>query len=85
VELCFRGFFVIGMSSILGREAVVPMAVFYCTIHFGKPGLEAVSSLFGGYILGAVTYQTRSIWGGVIVHMGLAWMMELAAYLSKII
>lgn len=83
VELTFRGFFVIGMAAVLGREAVLPMAVFYCTIHFGKPGVEAISSLFGGYILGAIAYQTRSIWGGVIVHIGLAWMMELAAFIVK--
>jgi len=83
VELCFRGFFVIGMTAVLGQEAVIPMAVFYCTIHFGKPGAEAISSLFGGYILGAITYQTRSIWGGVIVHIGLAWMMELSAFVVK--
>ena len=83
VELTFRGFFVIGMATVLGREAVVPMAVFYCTIHFGKPAVEAISSIFGGYILGAIAYQTRSIWGGVIVHIGLAWMMELAAFVAK--
>jgi hypothetical protein len=80
VELCFRGFFVIGMTAILGREAVLPMAAFYCAIHFGKPSVEAVSSIFGGFALGAITYQTRSILGGVILHVGLAWLMELAAF-----
>lgn len=83
VELMFRGFMVIGLVSFLGRDAVLPMAVFYCSIHFGKPPVEAISSLFGGYILGAIAYQTRSIWGGVIVHIGLAWLMELSAFLVK--
>ncbi len=83
VELTFRGFFVIGMTALLGRSAVLPMAVFYCAIHFGKPAVEAISSLFGGYILGAITYQTRSIWGGVIVHIGLAWIMEVAGAVVK--
>jgi hypothetical protein len=83
VELMFRGFMVIGLISYLGRDAILAMAVFYCTIHFGKPLAEAVSSLFGGYILGAIAYQTRSVWGGVIVHMGLAWLMELSAVLVK--
>jgi hypothetical protein len=83
VELMFRGFLVIGLISYLGRDAVLAMAVFYCAIHFGKPPAEAVSSLFGGYILGAIAYQTRSVWGGVIVHMGLAWLMELSAFLVK--
>jgi hypothetical protein len=83
VELMFRGFMVIGLISYLGRDAVLPMAVIYCSIHFGKPPVEAISSLFGGYVLGAIAYQTRSVWGGVIVHMGLAWLMELSAFLVK--
>lgn len=82
-ELFFRGFFIIGMTAVLGKEAVVPMAVFYCTIHFGKPTAETISSLFGGYILGIVAYQTRSIWGGVLIHIGLAWLMELAAFIIE--
>ena len=83
VELMFRGFMVIGLITVLGRDAVLPMAVLYCSIHFGKPLAEAVSSVFGGYILGAIAYQTRAIWGGVIVHMGLAWLMELSAFMVK--
>lgn len=83
VELMFRGFMVIGLVTILGRDAVLPMAVLYCTIHFGKPLAEAVSSILGGYILGAIAYQTRSVWGGVIVHIGLAWLMEASAFCVK--
>jgi hypothetical protein len=83
VELLFRGFFVIGMIKVLGRNAVVPMAVIYCMLHFGKPAGEAISSIFGGYILGVIAFETRSIWGGIIVHMGIAWLMEIIAYLQK--
>ncbi|MBT1697770.1 CPBP family intramembrane metalloprotease [Fulvivirgaceae bacterium PWU4] len=83
VEYLFRGFMVIGMMSILGRGAVVCMAVVYCFLHFGKPAGEAISSIAGGYILGVVAYETRSIWGGIIVHMGIAWIMELVAFLQK--
>jgi hypothetical protein len=83
VELLFRGFMVIGMAALLGRRAVIAMAVVYCLLHFGKPAGEAVSSIFGGYILGVIAYETRSIWGGVIVHVGIAWMMELISYIAK--
>jgi hypothetical protein len=83
VEYLFRGFLVIGMMTILGRGAVLTMAVVYCVLHFGKPAGEALSSIFGGYILGVVAYETKSIWGGIIVHMGIAWMMELIAFLQK--
>jgi hypothetical protein len=85
VEFMFRGFMVVGMSRILGKEAILPMVCTYCFLHFGKPIGECISSAIGGYILGVVAFNTRNIWGGVIVHMGLAWMMELAAYLQKVI
>jgi hypothetical protein len=84
VEFMFRGFMVIGLSKLLGKEAILPMVCTYCFLHFGKPIGECVSSIFGGYVLGIVAFYTRNIWGGVIVHMGLAWMMELAAFLQKL-
>lgn len=84
VELIFRGLLVVGVSQAIGKEAIMPMVSAYCFLHFGKPVGEAISSIFGGYILGVVAYQTRNLWGGVIVHMGLAWMMELAAWLQDL-
>ena len=84
VELLFRGFLVIGMAQILGRHAVLSMAVIYCFLHIGKPPGEAVSSIFGGYILGVIAYETKSIWGGVIVHVGIAWMMEVIGFAQKL-
>jgi hypothetical protein len=83
VEFMFRGVLVIGVSQVIGKEAILPMVATYCFLHFGKPVGECVSSIIGGYILGVVAYHTRNVWGGVIVHMGLAWMMEAAAFLQK--
>jgi hypothetical protein len=83
VEYLFRGFLVIGLMSTLGRGAVLTMAVTYCFLHFGKPMGESISSIFGGFILGVIAYETKSIWGGVILHMGIAWLMDLAAYIQK--
>lgn len=83
VELLFRGFFVIGLVSTLGRSSILMMACMYCFLHFGKPAGEAISSIFGGYILGVIAFETRSIWGGIVVHMGIAWLMELCAFLLK--
>jgi len=83
-ELIFRGFLVIGMSQVLGRGAVLPMVVWYCTVHFGRPVGETISSLFGGYLLGVLALSTRSIWGGLLIHIGIAWGMELAAFLQGV-
>ncbi len=84
VEFLFRGFMVIGMMTFFGRGTVLAMASVYCFLHFGKPAGEAISSIFGGYVLGIIAYETKSIWGGIIVHVGIAWMMESIAYLQKI-
>lgn len=83
IELFFRGFLVLAFTKWAGKAAILPMAIFYCTIHFGKPMGECISSFFGGIILGVVSYHTRSIIGGFIVHVGIAWLMELGGYLAN--
>jgi hypothetical protein len=83
IELFFRGFLVLAFAKWAGKDAILPMALFYCTIHFGKPLGECISSYFGGMILGIVVYNTRSIFGGLIVHLGIAWMMELAGWIAQ--
>ena len=83
VELFFRGFLVLAFIKVVGKDAILPMACFYCTIHFGKPLGECISSYFGGIILGIVVYNTRSIIGGLMVHLGVAWLMELGGYIGN--
>ncbi|HMR93163.1 MAG TPA: CPBP family intramembrane metalloprotease [Chitinophagaceae bacterium] len=80
IELFFRGFLVIGFIKWMGKDSILPMACFYCAIHFGKPAGECISSFFGGILLGVVSYHTRSVYGGLIVHLGIAWLMELAGW-----
>jgi membrane protease YdiL (CAAX protease family) len=75
---------VIGIVSIIGREAILPMALLYVVIHFGKPLTETISSFFGGYILGVFAYKYKNIMGGIIIHIALAWMMELAAIIQHL-
>jgi hypothetical protein len=83
VEFVFRGFLVIGMIAIMGRSSVLTMASVYCFLHFGKPPGEAMSSIIGGYILGVIAYETKSIWGGIIIHIGVAMTMEFAAFMQR--
>ena len=84
IELFFRGFLVLAFVKFAGKEAILPMACFYCTIHFGKPLGECISSYFGGMLLGIVVYHTRSIFGGLMVHLGIAWMMEIGGYIGNL-
>jgi len=79
-ELFFRGFLVIGFSKLLGKNVVLPMAATYAVLHFGKPMGETISSVFGGYILGVIALYSRNIWGGIFLHGGIAFFMELFAF-----
>lgn len=83
VELFFRGFLMLAFIKIVGKDAILPMACFYCTIHFGKPLGECISSYFGGILLGIVVFHTRSIIGGLMVHLGIAWLMELGGHIGN--
>lgn len=82
-ELMFRGFFVVALARFGGTQVVLPATVMYCALHFGKPLGECISSIFGGYILSALAYRTRNIWGGVIVHIGIAFLMDFFAVLMR--
>jgi len=79
IELFFRGFLVFAFVRYVGADAILPMAVFYCSIHFGKPLFECISSFLGGLLLGIVAYRTQTIVGGLVVHLGIAWLMEIGA------
>jgi hypothetical protein len=83
IELFFRGFLILAFIKWTGKDAILPMACFYCTIHFGKPLGECISSYFGGLILGIVVYNTRSILGGLMVHLGIAWLMEIGGFIGN--
>lgn len=82
VEFFFRGFAIMGMPKEMGRAVVMPASVLYAFWHFGKPMGEALGSIFGSYILGIIALESGSILGGIIVHIGIALLMDWAAYLQ---
>lgn len=84
VELIFRGYFIFALVKYLGKDVVLPMAVTYCVLHFGKPLGEAISSFFGGYLLGVIALKTNNIYGGILIHIGIALLMELFAFLQMV-
>jgi hypothetical protein len=80
VELFFRGFLVIGMIRLIGERAIMPMIILYSFWHFGKPMMETAGAAFAGLILGVIAMRTRSVAGGIIIHIGVALLMETAAF-----
>ncbi|GAB4241110.1 MAG: hypothetical protein Tsb0034_17990 [Ekhidna sp.] len=83
VELIFRGFLIFAFTRTLGSYAVLPMVATYAFLHFGKPLGETISSVFGGYVLGIISFNSRNIWGGIFIHLGVAWLMELFGWLQQ--
>ncbi len=82
IEFFFRGLLVVALTRICGPRAIIPAACFYCSIHFGKPMAEAISSFFGGLFLGLLSYHSKTIWACILLHAGIAILMDLLAFIS---
>ena len=79
VELFFRGFLLFPFERRLGVLAPIVGALPYLMTHFGKPLPETLAALPAGLVLGWLALETRSIWGGVLVHVAIALAMEVLA------
>ena len=79
LEFFFRGFLLHGLRRALGANAIFVMLVPYCMIHYGKPMPETIGAIGAGLILGTLAMRTRSIWGGVMIHVGVAVSMDMLA------
>lgn len=83
LEFFFRGYMVNALRPAIGANAIWVMCVPYLMIHFPKLWLEATGAILFGLFLGILALQSRSIWGGVLVHAGVALSMDLAALVRK--
>jgi membrane protease YdiL (CAAX protease family) len=79
LEFFFRGFLLQGLRRVVGSNAIFVMIVPYCMIHYGKPLPETLGAIGAGVILGTLAMRTRSIWGGVLIHIGVAVTMDVLA------
>ena len=79
LEFFFRGFLLQGLRRHLGANAIFVMIVPYCMIHYGKPMPETLGAIGAGLILGTLAMRTKSIWGGVLIHVGVATTMDVLA------
>jgi hypothetical protein len=79
LEFFFRGFLLFALKRTMGAYAIFVMIVPYCMIHFHKPIAEVCGAIFAGIVLGTLAMATRSIWCGVLIHVSVAWTMDLLA------
>ena len=69
-EFLFRGYMLFGLEKSIGKSAIFVQAIPFVLLHFGKPFLETLACIPGGFILGYVAYRTRSFLPCFVIHFG---------------
>jgi hypothetical protein len=82
-EFFFRGYLLFGLRRAFGSLAIFVAMVPYCMWHFTKPATEALGSIVAGLALGTLALASRTIWGGVLLHVAVALTMDFSALLQK--
>jgi membrane protease YdiL (CAAX protease family) len=67
-EFLFRGFITFGYARKFGANALWIQAVPFALLHLGKPEIETLSTIFGGFAFGWVAYRTRSFLYPFLIH-----------------
>jgi membrane protease YdiL (CAAX protease family) len=76
-ESFFRGFLTLGLAKTLGIWSVFVQMLPFVVVHYGKPDLEVMSSVFGGIALGYLALRTGSIWYGFLIHAATAITLDV--------
>jgi len=76
-EFLFRGYMLFGLEKSIGKSAIFVQTIPFVLLHLGKPFLETLACIPGGFILGYVAYRTRSFLPCFIIHLGIFVMMIL--------
>jgi membrane protease YdiL (CAAX protease family) len=74
-EFLFRGYMLFGLEKSIGKSAIFVQAIPFVLLHLGKPFLETLACIPGGFILGYIAYRTRSFLPCFIIHFGIYVMM----------
>jgi membrane protease YdiL (CAAX protease family) len=82
VEFFFRGFLVNGLRIPFGSLSIAIMCLPYLMLHFPKLWLESFGAISFGIFLGILALRSKSIWGGVGVHVAIALMMDCMAMMQ---
>lgn len=78
-EFFFRGFILFAYSRKFGPEALWLQAVPFALAHIGKPEVETLSTIFGGFAFGWVAYRSKSFLYPFLIHWFVGSFTILAA------
>lgn len=76
-EFLFRGYMLFGLEKSIGKSAIFVQTIPFVLLHLGKPFLETLLCIPGGFVFGYVAYRTRSVLPCVVIHFGIYVMMIL--------
>ncbi len=75
-EFFFRGFMLFGLAKRLGPIAIAAAMMPFVIAHLGKPELEVFGAIIAGLVLGKLSYSGKSIYPTVLLHFGVAFIMD---------
>lgn len=78
-EFFFRGLIFFSYLRRFGPDALWLQAVPFALAHIGKPEIEVLSTIFGGFAFGWIAYRTRSFLYPFLVHWYVASLTVLLA------
>lgn len=71
-EFIFRGWLLFGYTRKFGTDGIWLQAVPFALAHIGKPELETLSTIFGGFVFGWVAWRTKSFVYPLLIHWFIA-------------
>jgi len=78
-EFFFRGWILFGYARKFGVEALWLQAVPFALAHIGKPEVETLSTIFGGFAFGWIAWRTRSFLYPFLIHWFISTLIILVA------
>jgi len=78
-EFFFRGWLLFAYLRRFGHDGLWLQAVPFALAHIGKPGIETLSTIFGGFAFGWVAYRTKSFVWPFLIHWFIATFVILVA------
>ena len=78
-EFLFRGWILFGYARKFGPESLWLQAVPFALMHNGKPEVETLSTIFGGFAFGWVAYRTKSFIWPFLIHWFIATFIIIVA------
>jgi CAAX protease family protein len=67
-EFLFRGWILFGYERRFSGNALWLQAVPFAVAHFGKPEIETLSTIFGGFAFGWIAWRSRSFLYPFLIH-----------------